>query len=253
MNARWLAGLLAVLALPGCGAGVRADQRPTRSEVTVSAAASLNVAFRQLEPAFEAAHPGAALTFNTGASSSLAEQIVRGAPVDLFASADAPTMDRVVNAGAADGSPRVFARNILQIAVPKGNPGGVRGLADLARPELVVALCAEQVPCGRAAQRLLAAARVQAAPDTFEQDATATITKVRLREVDAALVYRTDVLAAGDDVTGIDVPERPGALNDYLIVKIKDGSTAPAVDAFLDYVLSPAGQAVLADAGFRTP
>jgi molybdate transport system substrate-binding protein len=161
-------------------------------------------------------------------------------------------MSRVTAAGLARGTPQVFARNVLQIAVPRGNPGNVRGLADLARPDLVIALCAEQVPCGRAAARVLAAAGVEAKPDTFEQDATATITKVRLREVDAALVYRTDVRAARKDVTGIDFSEAVRAMNDYLIVAVK-GGRADGARTFIDYVLSPAGQAALGGAGFRTP
>ena len=257
MNKRLVAGAVVVLALGGCAKDGRADGAAATAEVTVSAASSVTAVFRELEPAFEAANPGVTLTFNTGASSSLAEQIVRGAPVDVFASADFVTMDRVVRAGAAQGKPRRFARNVLQLAVPKDNQGEVRGLADLARPELVVALCAPQVPCGRAAERVLAAARVKAKPDSFEQDVTATITKVRLGEVDAALAYRTDVLAAGDEVTGIDFPEASAGVNDYLIVRVKGSDPAagraPGADAFIDYVLGRAGQAALSAAGFRTP
>jgi molybdate transport system substrate-binding protein len=253
MKLRIAAGVVAVLALAACGADGRAQQSPAASrEVTVSAAASLTAVFSEMAPAFEAGHGGTDVTFNTGASSTLAEQIVRGAPVDVFAAADAETMSRVTAAGLARGTPQVFARNVLQIAVPRGNPGNVRGLADLARPDLVIALCAEQVPCGRAAARVLAAAGVEAKPDTFEQDATATITKVRLREVDAALVYRTDVRAARKDVTGIDFSEAVRAMNDYLIVAVK-GGRADGARTFIDYVLSPAGQAALGGAGFRTP
>jgi molybdate transport system substrate-binding protein len=254
MNVARAAAAVLVLALVACGADGRADsQQAAPRKVTVSVAASLAAVFTQLERAFEAAQPGVDLTVNTGASSALAEQIVRGAPVDVFAAADAVTMARVTQAGAAAGKPRLLARNVLQIAVPRGNPGDVRRLSDLAREDLLVALCAEQVPCGGAARRVLDAAGVKAKPDTFEQDATATITKVRLGEVDAALVYRTDVLASQRDVTGIDFPEAERAMNDYLIVAMKGTPAASEAEAFIDYVLSDNGQAELAAAGFRTP
>ncbi|MGH3992461.1 MAG: molybdate ABC transporter substrate-binding protein, partial [Pseudonocardiaceae bacterium] len=183
------------------------------------AAASLTEAFTEIEQAFEQANPDADVQFNFAASSTLAQQINQGAPADVFASASPKQMQDVVDAGAA-GDPTVFVANLLQIAVPAGNPAGVTDLAAFGKPELAIALCAEQVPCGSAARKALDAAGVTAKPDTLEQDVKAVLTKVRLGEVDAALVYRTDVLAAGDDVEGIAFPEAGKAVNDYPIAPL---------------------------------
>lgn len=237
---------------PGAG-GASPSGGGATGTVTVFAAASLTESFQKIAQDFQAAHPGVQVKFNFGASSALAQQIVQGAPADVFAAASAATMKQVTDAQAAAGAPRVFARNTLQIAVPKGNPGKVASLADLAKPGLKVALCAPQVPCGAAAGKALEAAGVKVTPATLEQDVKATLTKVRLGEVDAALVYRTDVKAAGGAVEGIDFPEAAKAVNDYPIVVLAKAPNAPAANAFVDYVLSDRARAVLAEAGFQTP
>jgi len=236
---------VAVLAAAGCG-NPPAD---AGGRLTVFAAASLTESFTSLGEEFEAANRGIRVTFNFGASSALAQQIDQGAPADVFASANPANLERV----AVAGEPRVFARNVLQIAVPKGNPAGVTGLADLGRPELRIALCAEQAPCGAAALTALRAAGVSAAPDTLERDVKAALTKVALGEVDAALVYRTDVKAAAGTVDGIDFPEAAQAVNDYPIATLADAGNATLAAAFVDFVLSPAGQDTLAAAGFQRP
>jgi len=218
----------------------------------VLAAASLTETFTQLGAEFEAENPGVTVIFSFGASSALAQQVVSGAPGDLFASASPTTMATVTDAGLARGEPVVFVRNRLQIAVPTGNPGGVTGLADFADADLTIALCAEEAPCGAAAAKAFTAAGITPAPDTLEQDVKATLTKVELGEVDAALVYRTDVRAAADTVEGINFPESGDAINDYPIVLLADAPNAEAAQAFLDYVLSEVGLQVLADAGFET-
>lgn len=245
--------LLAALALAGCGGdatGVPAAG--VQGTVTVFAAASLTGAFPTLGDGFEKAHPGARVVFSFGASSSLAQQVVAGAPADVLAAASPAALQVVTDAGDAVG-PRVFARNTLEIAVPKGNPGHVTGLADFARAPLDVALCAPQVPCGTAAAKAFAAAGVTPRPDTLEQDVKAALTKVELGEVDAALVYRTDVLAAGSQVQGIAFPEAAQAVNDYPLVALTDAPNPRGAAAFVAYVLSPEGQRVLADAGFARP
>lgn len=221
--------------------------------LTVLAAASLTDVFERIGAGFEAEHPGVEVTFSFSGSSGLAAQVVAGAPADVFAAASPATMARVTDAGLADAPPRVFARNRLQLVVPAGNPGEVAGLADLAEPARVVALCAPEVPCGAAAERLFAAAGLTPAPDTLESDVRAVLTKVRLGEVDAGLVYRTDLLAAGDDVQGIDIPQSAEAVNDYPIAVLRDAPSPGAARAFVDYVLAPSGQAALADAGFDAP
>jgi molybdate transport system substrate-binding protein len=262
-----LAAAVLVLALTGCAtaSGEAAAPAPGGSpssdapgtgatgEVVVFAAASLTEAFDRIGAGFEAANPAASVTFSFAASSGLAQQIVSGAPADVFASASPAPMQQVVDADAARGAPTVFARNRLQIAVPPGNPGHVTGLADLADPDRTVALCAEQVPCGAAAVEAFRAAGLVPAPDTLEQDVKAALTKVELGEVDAALVYRTDVLAAGDRVEGLAFPEADQAVNDYPLAGLADARNPEGARAFVDYVLSPAGQEVLADAGFDRP
>jgi molybdate transport system substrate-binding protein len=162
-------------------------------------------------------------------------------------------MDQVVQAGAAAGDPVVFVRNRLQIAVPAGNPADVAGLADFATTDLKVALCAPEVPCGDAADRAFDAAGVTPAPDTLEPDVKAVLSKVSLGEVDAALVYRTDVIAAGDQVEGIDFPEAGDAVNDCPIVVLADAPNPEGATAFVDLVESPKGAAVLQKAGFEQP
>ncbi|MFJ6166896.1 molybdate ABC transporter substrate-binding protein [Micromonospora orduensis] len=247
----------AVLATAGCGdgpgpAGAGADDRVTGT-VTVFAAASLTESFTRIGRDFEAANPGTTVTLNLAGSSALANQINQGAPADVFASAAPRNMTTVTEAGNADGAPSVFARNQLVIAVPRGNPAGVTGLGDLTRPGVKVALCADQVPCGAAARSALAAAGVTLTPVTLEQDVRGALAKVKLGEVDAALVYRTDARAASADVTGIEFPESARAVNDYLIVAVKDAPNRAGARAFVAYVRSAPAQAVLAGAGFQAP
>lgn len=216
-------------------------------DLTVYAAASLQNTFEELATMFEAEHPDVSITFSFGASSTLSQQIDSGAPVDVFAAANTSTMDAV--ADLTDG-PEVFAHNSLEIVVPAGNPAGVTGLADFADANLTIALCAEDVPCGSAAVKAFAAAGITPAPDTYEKDVTATLTKAVLGEVDAALVYRTDVISAGDDVEGIEFPEAADARNDYPIATLADAANPEAAAAFMAFVLSDEGQTVLTDAGF---
>jgi molybdate transport system substrate-binding protein len=238
--------MVTVLLLAGCGS----NGAPSGSgEITVFAAASLTESFIRIGSDFEAANPGVKVTFNFAGSSALAQQINQGAPVDVFASAAPANMKQVTDAGA----PVTFARNRLAIAVPAGNPGKITGLADLGRTELKIALCAEQVPCGAAARKVFDAAGIKAAPDTLEQDVKAVLSKVSLGEVDAALVYRTDVKAAGGKVEGIEFPEAGEAVNDYPIATLAKAPNAAGAKAFVDYVLSDKGRAVLGGAGFDAP
>jgi molybdate transport system substrate-binding protein len=222
-------------------------------DITVLAASSLTESFTQIGKDFEAANPGAKVTFSFGASSTLANQINQGAAADVFAAASPATMKTVTDAGNGAGTPVVFVRNQLVIAVPKGNAKGITGLNDLTKPGVKVALCAEQVPCGAAAKTALAAAKVSLTPVTFEQDVKAALSKVRLGEVDAALVYRTDAKSAASDVDGIEFPESAGAINDYPIVALKDAKNQAGAAAFVAYVRSEKGVAVLSAAGFQSP
>lgn len=244
MRARVL--VAAVLLLAGCGGGPAAGDDPA-AEITVLAAASLTESFTRIGDDFEKANPGTTMTFSFGGSSGLAQQVTAGAPADVFAAASPATMRTVVDAGDAAGEPAVFARNQLVIAVPKGNPKRVTGLASLSAPGMKVALCAEQVPCGAAAKK----AGVTVTPVTSEQDVKAALAKVRLGEVDAAVVYRTDVRAAAADVDGVEFPESARALNDYPIVALRAAPNAAGAAAFVAYVRSEPAQRVLAEAGFQ--
>jgi molybdate transport system substrate-binding protein len=244
-----------VLALTGCG-GSEASSGPRPSgtasvsgTVTVLAAASLTGSFEQIAARFETAHPGTDVVLSFGASSALAQQVLSGAPADVFAAASPATMRTVTDAGQAP-EPQVFARNRLQIAVPPDNPGKVTGLADLTKPALKIALCAPKVPCGAAAAEALEAAGLTPSVDTEEQDVKAALAKVTLGEVDAALVYRTDVLAAGTTVKGISFPEADEAVNDYPVAVLAEAPNPRGAAAFAAFVLSAEGQAVLAAAGF---
>jgi molybdate transport system substrate-binding protein len=254
--------LLLATACGGPGSGGTATVGDARSgggqqrlsgEVVVFAASSLTEAFGKLGREFEAAHPGVTMTFSFAGSSELGPQIVSGAPADVFAAASPATMEDVVKVGAVAGKPVLFARNRLEIAVPPGNPGNVTGLDDFARPELKIAVCAPEVPCGEAAQEAFDLGHVEAEPDTFEQEVKGVVTKVELGEVDAGMVYRTDVRAAGDQVEGIDFPEAAQAVNDYQIATLADAPNPDAAKAWMRYVLSPHGQKTLENAGFQLP
>jgi molybdate transport system substrate-binding protein len=147
----------------------------------------------------------------------------------------------------------VFVRNTLEIVVPSGNPAGVTGLADFADEDLTIALCATAVPCGAAAETVFERARITPAPDTLEADVRATLSKVTLGEVDAALVYKTDVLAAGDKVEGLAFPEARVAVNDYPIAVLAEAGNPEVARAFVELVRSAEGRGVLSAAGFDLP
>lgn len=248
--------VVAVLLASAC-TGPDPDPAPSpgalSGDLTVLAAASLTEALTRLEEDFSASHPDVEVVLSFGPSSGLAQQVVSGAPADVFAAASPATMQTVVDAGQVAGEPQVLVRNTLQIAVPPDNPGGVRGLADLADPGRTVALCAPEVPCGAAAEQVFGAAGLTPAPDTLESDVKAALSKVRLGEVDAALVYRTDVVAAGAEVRGIDFPESAEAVNDYPVAVLAEAPNSAAAEAFLALLRSPQGRQVLTDAGFARP
>ncbi|MER6178511.1 molybdate ABC transporter substrate-binding protein [Streptosporangium sp. NPDC001681] len=245
--------------LAGCGSSDPATSASSggssgdgATTLTVFAAASLTGTFTELGKTFEAAHPGTTVRFNFGSSATLAQQIVEGAPADVFAAASPATMKTVTDASLA-GTPATFVRNTLQIAVPADNPAKVDDLSDLTDPKVKVALCAEQVPCGAAAVKALDAAGLKVTPVTLEQDVKATLTKVELGEVDAALVYKTDVISSGGKVQGIDFPEAEKAINDYPIATLSKAPAPEAAKQFVDLVLSQQGKDVLTKAGFQAP
>lgn len=217
------------------------------------AAASLGDVFEELGTQLEAANPALEIDFSFAGSSELAAQVVAGAPADVLATASVSTMDQVVAEGLTADPPAVFAGNVLVLAVPAGNPGGIGSVADLTDTALTVALCAPEVPCGAASAELLDRLGVTVEPDTLEPDVRSALTKVELGEVDAALVYRTDASSAGDAVQGIEIPGADEVVNAYPVAALADAPNPAAADAFVALLLSSAGKAVLAEAGFRPP
>lgn len=222
-------------------------------KVTVFAAASLTEAFTTLGKVYEAEHEGSEVVFSFAASSELAAQIDAGAPADVFASADEPSMRKVADRQLAEGEPVNFASNVLEIATPKGNPGGVHSLSDLADEDLTVAICAPEVPCGTAAETLFEKTGIDGSPDTFEPDVKSVLTKVELDEVDAGLVYHSDVVAAGDRIDSIAIPDAGLAVNRYPIALLRESGNRTGGQQFIDLVLSETGRDELEKRGFRGP
>jgi len=253
------------LVLTGCGSSGSSESNAATSPstgsstsaalagtVNVFAAASLKEAFTSLGTSFEAANPGTEVVFNFGPSSGLATQITQGAPADVFASASTKSMDQVVEAGAAS-APTDFARNTMEIAVPAKNPAGVAQVSDLARAGVKVALCQAAVPCGATAAKVFTNAKITVKAVTEEVDVKAVLAKVSLGEVDAGVVYVTDVRAAGDKVKGITIPVDVNASTTYPIAALTTSANSAAAQAFADYVLSPDGASALTAAGFAKP
>jgi molybdate transport system substrate-binding protein len=218
----------------------------------VFAAASLKEAFTTIGKQFEAAHPGVKVTFSFGASSTLATQIINGAPADVFASASPKNMQQVVTAGDAS-SPVNFAKNVMEVAVPPSNPAHVTSVSDLAKSSVKVALCQPQVPCGATAAKVFKNAKLTVRPVTLQPDVKSVLTQVELGNVDAGVVYVTDVHAAGAKVKGVTIPDSVEASTEYPIATISKSGNSALAQAFVGYVLSPAGQSVLTAATFEKP
>ena len=241
-------------ASPGASAAATASADPELAgELTIFAAASLSRAFDELATQFEQLHPGLEVApISYDGSSVLATQLIGGAAVDVFASADEKNMAKVTDAAlATEAAP--FATNTLEIAVAPGNPRQISSLSDLTAPGLTVVLCAAEVPCGSAAQKLLSAAGVALTPASEEQNVTAVLTKVTSGEADAGLVYRTDVTTAGDAVTGVEIEGADAATNVYPITALTAAPNPEAARAFVAFVLSADGQKVLKSFGFGAP
>ena len=221
--------------------------------ITVFAATSLTKAFDKIGAQFEAAHPGVTVKFNYNGSSSLATSINQGAPADVFASAAPKNMETVTSAGNASGTPQDFARNTGEIMVEKGNPKNIKSVSDLANPALKVVVCAPAVPCGQVATAIFKNAGVTVKPVSEEQNVGGVVTKVTLGEADAGIVYVTDVKANEGKGTGVPIPADQNDITAYPIAQLKDAPNASGAAAFISYVLSPAGQQVLASFGFLPP
>ncbi|MFG2969008.1 molybdate ABC transporter substrate-binding protein [Streptomyces sp. NPDC048288] len=259
------ASVAALLALSACSSSSDDSSAKTKSDtsssaspklsgsITVFAAASLKESFTTLKADFEKAHPGTTVNFSFGGSDTLAAQITSGAPADVFASASPKTMAIVTDKKDNATAPATFVRNQLEIATLPGNPDKISSLKDLTKSSLKVVLCDKTVPCGAAAQKALDASKLKLTPVSYEEDVKSALNKVVLKEADAAVVYKTDVKAAGSKVEGVEFPESANAINDYPITLLKDAPNPAVAKAFIALVQSAEGQQVLTDAGFLKP
>jgi molybdate transport system substrate-binding protein len=226
---------------------------PVTGNITVFAAASLTAAFNDIGAAFAKANPQAKATFSYDASSALVAQIIQGAPADVFASADTANMDKLTTPGLNAAPPVIFATNLLGIIVPKGNPKGITGVADLAKPDLKVVLCADGVPCGTYAKQILASANVTVTPVSLEQNVKGVVTKVTAGEADAGIVYVTDITAAGGAAQAITIPTNINVVAKYPAAVVEATKSLATSTAFVTYLTSTDAQAILAKYGFGKP
>ena len=252
------ASTLLAAAVSGCAPGPSgnpaASGTPQRSgTLTVFAAASLKSTFTRLAAEFENRNPGTTVTLSFAGSSDLATQISQGAPADVVASADTRNMARLSDAALIHGQAVNFATNILEIAVPAGNPASISSFADLARPGVRVVVCASQVPCGAAAESAEREAGTVLKPVSEESSVADVLGKVVSGEADAGLVYATDVKGARGKVEGIPFPEAGKAVTTYPIAAVEGSRNKELAAAFIALVAGSDGQKTLADAGFGAP
>ncbi|GAA2747858.1 molybdate ABC transporter substrate-binding protein [Terrabacter aerolatus] len=251
---------LAALLLTACGtttpsttatgqpAGTGGGPSSLQGTVTVLAAASLTESFDRLKHDFEAAHPGVTVETSYGSSATLVQQVNNGAPASVIALAGTAAAKPLDASMVKDT--KTFATNVLEIAVPPGNPGKVTSIDDLSKPSVKVVLCADTVPCGKAAKATFAKARVVPNVVSQEVDVKATLAKVKLGEADAAVVYHSDVVAAKDAVKGVEIPSQVNTSLTYPVITLSDDA---ATKAFVAYLLSAQGLATVQSFGFGAP
>jgi molybdate transport system substrate-binding protein len=259
---RLAATLLAVpiLVLAGCGSGGDTSSSSSSSpagngggKLTVYAAASLKNAVTDIGEQFETDNPGWTVDFTFAGSSDLVAQLTQGATADVFASADTKNMDKLAQAGLLSGDPVNFASNTLVIVTAPGNPKQVASFADLIKPDLKVVVCAPQVPCGSATEKVEKSTKVTLNPVSEESSVTDVLTKVTSGQADAGVVYVTDAIGAGDKVAEVDFVESSVAVNTYPIAVLKSAADAAAAKKFVDLVTGEEGQKILDKAGFAKP
>jgi molybdate transport system substrate-binding protein len=239
----------------GASTPVHAEQFQTKKvTITVSAAASLSKAYTELGKQFEKINPSIKVRFNFASSASLVAQIQSGAPTDVFAAADLISFDKLLASGNVVKSPKVFARNSMQVVVKPGNPLRINSIADLSKAS-VVSLCAKTAPCGVYAATVMARYGVVIVESKITRglDATATLNAVSTGDADAALVYSTDALSARKVVSAISIPASKNVKASYGIAVVRGSKNSKQAEAFMQYVLSPAGQKALKSFGFLAP
>ncbi len=232
--------VLAPASLFACGS------EPEDQVLTVFAAASLNEVFVDIAEDFEADHEGVEVKFSFAGSSDLASQLESGAPANVFASANEKQMERAKELDVVKGADVLFASNTLTLVTPSDNPAGITSLTDAAESSLVI--CAPQVPCGAATEKMADAAGIELKPVSEENSVTDVLGKVTSGQADAGLVYVTDAIRAGDDVLVVDIPEAESVVNSYSIAAVEADDTL--AQEFVDFVMSDPSQGKLRDAGF---
>ncbi|WIG17759.1 molybdate ABC transporter substrate-binding protein [Kocuria rosea] len=242
--------LLAALGLGATGCGTGGDPATV---LDVHAAASLTGTFTELAERFEAQHPGVEVSLSFAGSSTLVQQLTEGAPADVLATADERSMAGAVAAGLVDGEPEVFATNVLTVVVPAGNPAGVASFRDLAEPGVQVVVCAPQVPCGAARERVQEFSGVRLSPVSEEGSVTDVLGKVVSGQADAGLVYATDARSAGDAVEVVEVPQAAQAVTRSPVAALADSEEPELARQFTELVAGDRGREVLAGAGFGAP
>jgi molybdate transport system substrate-binding protein len=248
---RLVVGALSVLLISGCGS----SEQPAAEyqKIMVFAAASLKKTFTDIGEQFKTENPGASVEFSFAGSSDLVTQLTQGAQADVFASADTKNMGKAAQAGLLAGDPVNFASNTLTIAVAPGNPKKIASFKDLTQQGLNVVVCASQVPCGSATQKVEEATGVTLNPVSEESSVSDVLNKVTTGQADAGLVYVTDAKGAGDKVAEVPFPEAAGAVNTYPIGVLKESKTPELARKFVDLVTGESGQKVLSAAGFAKP
>lgn len=252
-GAVFAAAILAGAAVTGCsGPNQGGTDSPTTTTITVGAASSLTDALDQLVPSYSASHPATAIKVTTASSATLAAQLAAGAPIDVLASAGEEVMNRAVTNGTVQ-APRDFATNSLEVAIPTKNPATLRTWTDIARPTVAVARCAVPAPCGTATDQLLKRSKLAPNFVSTDPDVRAVLTRVRLSQVDAGVVYRTDVQSAAESVTGLAIPDDRNVSTRYQAAVASDSRSAQTAASFVDYLQSPEAQEILRKLGFGRP
>ena len=246
-----LAAVLLIGTVAGCGSSKQAATGG--GKLTVFAAASLKKAFSEIGERFTTDNPGSDVEFSFAGSADLVTQLTQGAPADVFAAADGKNMGRLDQAGLLAGAAVNFASNTLTIVVAPGNPKKINSFRDLTQPGLSVVVCAPQVPCGSATQKVEQVIGVTLDPVSEESQVTDVLNKVLTGQADAGVVYATDAQGAGDTVTPVAFPESAGAVNTYPIAVLKGAHDPELARRFVDLVTGEAGRKILSGAGFAKP
>lgn len=235
------------LLLAACGPAAT----PATAPIRVFAAASLTAPFEAIGRAYEQQFPGSKVELHFAGTPQLVLQIREGAEVDVFAAADPANMQKVVDLGKTTAPPAEFAKNLLAIVVKDGNPHGIRGLPDLARQGLKVALCGPEVPAGKYARQALQKAAIPVTSVSDEPSVKALVSKVQLGELDAGIVYTTDARTKG--VTAVTIDAAQNVVASYPLVVLGSGRNRAGGAQFAGFVQSDAGRAILAAHGFVLP